>query len=694
MSQIPVEKKRNVVLIGHPGSGKTSLVEALLYHLGQISRMGKPEDGNTFSDFTDEEKSRQASIYTTLVRLNYRECAINLLDTPGYPDFIGEIKGSMRVADVAVAVLDASSGLEVELHKNWQFIEEFDLPVIVFINKMNRERADFAATLQQLKDRLKIHAIPFQIPIGAEAGFEGVVDVIGGKALRFDAKGKIRSEDAVPDDISGQVESSREIIMDFAAEQDESVMEKYLEGAQLTAQEVAAGLRAGVAGGSVVPVFCGSATECIGIQPLLDAIVDLAPSPARKTEIEARKVGSDEKVTLPTDEGAPFAGLVFRTSVDPYSGRLSFFRVCSGSLTADLAVHNVGRKQSEKIAHILEVNGKGHTNVAKASRGDICALAKLDVTMTGDTLAVSGSDVVIPPTEYPRPTMQMAITAASKQDEEKIGNVIGRVSEADPTLTIERNIETRELIMKGMGEQHLDVAIQKMKNIFGLDVALRLPRVAYKETITGSGEGSYRHKKQSGGHGQFGEVHLRIKPLGRGEGFKFTDSIVGGAIPNKFIPSVEKGVRERMERGILAGYEVVDAEAELFFGKDHAVDSSDIAFKIAGSMGFQEVARLCRPILLEPIMNVEVHVPEEYMGDVISDLNTKRGKIMGMDSKDGMQVIRAQVPLGEMFRYAVDLRSISRSWGTFTMDYSHYEPVPKDVADKVVAASKKDQAEE
>jgi elongation factor G len=693
MSQLPMEKKRNIVLIGHPGSGKTALLEAILYYLGSIPRMGKTEDGNTFSDYTDEEKSRQTSIYTTLARIEHDGCGINIFDAPGFPDFLGEIQAAIRVADAAIAVVNASAGLEVELEKCLKLADRYDVPVMLFVNKMDKERADYAKAISQAEQVLGLNCIPITMPIGSEAGFSGVVDLREMKALTFDNKGKVKSAGDIPDELSSQAEEYREKLLDAAAEQDEAVMEKYLEGEALTPQELAEGLRLSVAERSAVPVFCGNASECVSIPPLLDAIAHYAPSPQRRAKIEAVKGGSEEKVTLDGKEDASFAAFVFRTSIDPFSGKLSFFRVYSGTLTPDQGVYNVGRRKHEKVAHILEVNGKSHKQVSKATPGDICALAKLDSTLTGDTLAAAGNDILIPPTEYPQPTIQMALVSESRQDEEKLGSVIGRITEADPTLNIIRNTETREMVISGMGEQHLEVALEKMKNLFQLNVGLRLPKVAYRETITTQGEGSYRHKKQSGGHGQFGEVHLRLKPLPRGEGFNFVDSIVGGVIPNKFIPSVEKGVRERMQRGILAGYPVQDIEVELFYGKDHPVDSSDIAFKIAGSMGFRKVAQDCKPILLEPIMNLEVTVPEDVMGDVISDLNSKRGRIMGMDPQDGSQVIRAQVPLGEMFRYSVDLRSISRSRGSFTMEFSHYDPVPKELADKVIAASKQEKEE-
>jgi len=694
MSQLPTEKKRNIVLIGHPGSGKTTLLEAILFHLGVIPRMGRTEDGNTFSDYTDEEKQRQTTIYTTLSRLEYEGCGVNLMDAPGYPDFIGEVQAAIRVADAAIAIVNAAAGLEVEVEKWWRLADRYDIPVMMFVNKMDKERADFGKTVEQAAAVMKTNCIPITMPVGSEATFSGVVDLREMKNLTFDARGKVKSAGAVPEELEGQAEEYREKLLDAAAEQDESVMEKYLEGQALSPKELAEGLRAAFAERSIVPVFCGCADKCIGIPPLLDAIGDYAPSPARHPTVEAVRPGSEGKQILEANDDGPFVSLVFRTSIDPFSGKLSFFRVYSGVLTPDQGVYNVARRKHEKVGHILEVSGKTHKQVSKAMPGDICALAKLDSTFTGDTLAAPGTDILIPATDYPQPTIQMALVPETRQDEEKMGSILGRITEADPTLSIIRNNETRESVIYGMGEQHIDVALDKMKRQYQISVGLRLPKVAYKETVTVAGEGSYRHKKQTGGHGQFGEVHLRVRPLPRGEGFQFVDSIVGGVIPNKFIPSVEKGVRERMSRGILAGYPVEDVEVELFFGKDHPVDSSDMAFKIAGSMAFQRVAQDCKPILLEPIMNVEVRVPEEIMGDVISDLNTKRGRIMGMDSQDGSQVIRAQVPLGEMFRYSVDLRSISRSRGSFRMEFSHYEPVPRELADKVIAASKREEEEE
>jgi len=693
MKELSINQKRNVALAGHHASGKTSLVEAMLYCLGHLDRVGKTEDGTTFCDYTDEEKARQVSIYATLVHLEPKNFRISLLDLPGYPDFVGEIKGAMRVVDGAVVVLDASSGVEVETERAWEYADQYEIPRIAVINKMDKERADFAGTLAKMNEILKASCVPFHLPIGQEADFKGIVDLIKMKALYFNSKGKIEKEGEIPADLQGQADEYREKIMDFAAETDEDVMAKYLEGEALSEEEIMNGLKRGVAEGGFVPVFCSSAAKLIGISTLMDAISSLLPSPAEKGEIEVEKPdGGTEKIKLAAD--SPLAAYVFKTVVDPFAGRMSFFRVYSGTLTLERPFYNSSRGQAERANNILDVSGKQHRNVNKADIGDIAVLPKLDSLKSGHTLCDENHPVIVKPTEFPSATIQMALRAGSKAEDEKMGTCLPRIVEEDPTLSTRRDTDTKELVLCGMGELHLNIVADRLKSQFGLTVNMAVPKVAYKETITGSGDGKYRHKKQSGGRGQFGEVVMRLEPLPRGEGFEFVNAIVGGVIPAKFIVSVEKGVQEAMARGVLAGYPIVDVKVTLYDGMTHPVDSSDIAFKIAGSMGFKQVASDCKPILLEPIMSVEVTVPEEYMGDIMGDLNSKRGKIMGMDPQNGKQVIRANVPLSEMFQYSIDLRSMTQARGSFVMDYSHYEPVPHELSEKIIAAAEKEKAEE
>jgi len=693
MKELSIERKRNVALAGHHASGKTSLVETLLYCLGKLDRVGKTEDGAAFCDYTDEEKARGFSIYATLVHLEPKDVRINLLDLPGFPDFVAEVKGGMRVADGVVLVLDASSGVEVETERAWEYADQYELPRIAVVNKMDRERADFAATLARMNSIFKVPCVPFHLPIGKESGFKGVVDLVKMKALYFNDRGKVEREEDIPAELKDEAESYREKIMDFAAETDEEVMAKYLEGEALSEEEIQGGLRRGVADRSFVPVFCGSAAKLVGISTLMDAMIAYLPSPADRGEIEVEKPGGgSEKIKVAA--GSPLAAYVFKTVVDPFAGRMSFFRVYSGTLSLDKPFYNASLGRSERANNILDVSGKQHRTINKAEAGDIAVLPKLDSLKTGHTLCDENHPVIVKPTEFPKATIQMALRAGSKAEDEKLGTCLPRIVEEDPTLSARRDPDTHELILSGMGELHLNIVADRLKSQFGLSSHMKVPKVAYKETLTGSGDGKYRHKKQTGGRGQFGEVVMKVEPMPRGQGFEFVDAIVGGVIPSKFVLSVEKGVVEALNRGVLAGYPVVDVKVTLYDGMTHPVDSSDIAFKIAGSMGFKQVASECKPILLEPIMNVQITVPEEYMGDIMGDLNSRRGKIMGMEPRDGKQVIRAQVPLAEMFQYSIDLRSMTQARGAFEMEFSRYEPVPHDLSEKIIAAAQKEKAGE
>jgi len=694
MKEYTIEQKRNVAFAGHHGAGKTSLMEALLFSVGEIDRIGRTEDGNTFCDYTDEEKKRQLSIYATLVHLESKKFRINILDLPGAPDFVGEIKSCLRVVDGVVVVLDATSGVEVYTERAWEFADQNGLPRIAVVNKLDKERSDFQKTLDQMNQIFKSSScVPFHLPIGSESQFKGVVDLIKMKAVYFNAKGKAEKTEDIPADLQAQAEQYREKIMDFAAETDEEVMAKYLEGEALSEEEIIGGLKKGVAEGSFVPVFCTSAKSSIGISSLIDAITDYLPAPDYKGEIEVNKPGGKtEKVAVKAD--APLSAYVFKTLVDPFAGRLSFFRVFTGTLSVEKPFFNNSTEQTERTNSILAVTGKQHNQVNRATAGDIVALPKIESLMTGHTLCDEGKPLGLSSIEFPPPTIQMALQAASKAEDEKLGSCLPRIIGGDPTLNTRRDSDTHELVLSGMGDLQLNVVLDRLKSQFGLNVSMKVPKVAYKETITRKDEGKYRHKKQSGGRGQFGEVYLRVEPQGRGEGYEFVDAIVGGVIPAKFVMSVDKGIHESLARGIVAGYPVVDVKVTLFDGMTHPVDSSDIAFKIAGSMAFKQIALECKPILLEPIMIVEVTVPEEYMGDVISDFNTKRGRILGMDPTDGKQVIRAQVPLAEMFQYSIDLRSLTQARGTFKMEPSHYDPVPSDLTEKIIAQAQKEKTGE
>ncbi len=684
MKEVAVEQKRVIAVVGHHGSGKTSLVESFLYMNCDIDRLGKTEDGNTFCDYLEEEKKKGMSLTSTLVQMDYGKHRITAIDTPGYSDFVGDIKGALRVADGAVLVINAAAGVEVETERIWEYIQEYKIPTLVVVNRMDREHADFDKCLEQLKDELDMKLIPVRAPIGAEESFSGVIDLVTGKALTFNEKGKTKSRDAFNDEQQAIYDKYHEHLMDAAVETDEALMERYLEGESISADEVRAGIQNALVSGDVVPVFCTSATKLIGMSTLLDGIVNYVPNPLASGKLALKK--GDEDKEMDAVEDGPGMGLVYKVASDPFAGQLSFIRVYSGILPADGELQNRTKESSVKIGHLMAVSGKNHTTVNRALPGDITAVAKAESLSTGDTLSTIMAPEVIPPAVIPPFTVHTAIHAKDRNDEDKVGTAIPKVIGGDPSIAYKRDSETKEFVLSGMGEQQLDMIAARLRNQFKLEIELCVPRVAYRETLNGSGEGSYRHKKQSGGRGQFGEVHIRLKGQERGAGFEFKDSIFGGSVPRNFIPAVQKGVVTAMETGVVAGYPMVDVWCELYDGKYHDVDSSEMAFKIAGRTAFRNVAKeQCKPILLEPIMEIEVIIPEQFMGDVMGDLNGRRGRVMGMDSAGRKQIIRAQVPLSEMYRYPIDLRSITRGRGTYTMEFSRYETVPNERTQEIVA---------
>lgn len=694
MNEIPPEKKRNVVLVGHHGSGKTSLIEAFLYNTGAVDRRGSINEGNTFADYLEEERSKQITITSKLIQCSYKGTLFTFIDTPGYSDFIGDILGAIRVADGALLVLNAESGVEVETEKIWEYLEQYKVPRVAVINRMDRERADYDATLKALEEELGAKVVPVRVPAGKQADFKAVVDILGGKKQLFNQKGTVEREENIPDDLVDQFEEYHERLMDAAVETDESLMERYLEGETVSDEEIRQGLQAAVVAGGAVPVFCTSATNGIGIGPLLDGLASLLPSPLQRVPITLNKDGETKPLEI-SQEGSGL-GLVFKSFIDPFVGKMCFVKVFTGTLASDVELYDLTKGgRHERISHLLAVNGRTHNNIAHARVGDIVALTKVETFDTGDTVSSDKGEWLIPPTQYPPCGFHMAVHGASRGEEDKIAGAIPKIIAGDPTMAFERNHETRESILSGMGDLQLDLVAQRVRKAANIEVELTLPKVAYRETITVKGDGAYRHKKQTGGRGQFGEVHIRVTPLERGKDFEFTQSIFGGAIPTKFIPAVEKGIREAMSRGVVAGYPVVDVQVELYDGKFHDVDSSEMAFKIAGSMAFQQVIReICKPVLLEPIMTVEIRAPETMMGDVMGDLNSRRGRVLGMDSDHGRQTIRAQVPLAEMYRYPIDLRSITRGRGSYVMEFSHYEQVQPDLAEKIIASSGKAKEEE
>ena len=681
---------RNVALISHGVAGKTSLAEAMLYTSGAITRLGKVDAGNTTTDFDQDEIKRQVTISTALAPLEWKGVKVNLLDTPGFFDFIGEVQGALRVADSAIVAVCAVSGVEVGTEKVWSYADAYNLPRLVFINKIDRENANFDAVLEQLRQFFGVKVFPLQFPLGQENSFKGVIDLVKMKALVYtDNTGLALQEEDIPAELQEKALNLREKLVEAAAEADDELMEKYLEEEPLSEEEINRALRIGTLEGKIVPVLCGSGIMNYGIQPLLDLVTSALPSPADRPPAPGTLPGkADEEVVRKADPGEPLSALVFKTLADPYVGRVNYFRVYSGTLKADSQVFNFNKEKAERIGSLFFMRGKNQIQTDQVIAGDIGAVAKLAVTGTGDTLGDKNNPIVFPPIEFPEPVISFAVEPKSKGDEEKVSAGLARFLEEDPTFRVERNTETKQIIISGMGDMHLDVIVERLSKKFGVDVNLKTPKVPYKETIRGTSKKEGKYKKQSGGRGQYGHVFLEISPLPRGEGFVFEDKIVGGVVPRQYIPAVEKGVLEAMEEGNLAKYPVVDIKVSLYDGSYHTVDSSEMAFKIAASMALRGAIDQADPVLLEPIMDVEVTIPENFMGDIMGDLNSRRGRIQGMAPGQGLQVIKAQVPLAEMFDYAIDLRSMTQGRGFFTMKFSHYEEVPFQEAEKIIAAAK------
>lgn len=670
---------RNIAVIGHGGAGKTSLVEALLFNAGHTSRIGKVDDGTATTDYFPEEIKRKISVSTTLAPCEWKECKINVLDTPGYADFFGEVKGAVRVVDSVLVTVCAVSGVEVQTEIGWRETEQNNLPKIVFLNKMDRENANFDRVLQQLKDFFKKNIIPLELPIGSEADFKGVVDLLNMKACLYNSNDGSYQEQEIPADLADAAESAREAIMEAAAEGDDELLMKYLDGEALSDEEVNMGLKKAFQANSFVPVLCGTALHNIGIRHLLDFIVEVVPSPEDKTENKL----SEE----------PMSALVFKTLADPYVGKLNFFRVYGGEIKSDSVVYNANKEKEEKIAQIFTMRGKQQETLSVVKAGDIGVVAKLQETETGDTFCQKNNPVILEEIDFPEPMLSVAIEPKSKGDEDKLSGAIGKLTEADPTLRIEKNTETKETILTGTGETHLDIVLERLHQKFGVDVTSKTPKIPYREAIRGTVQQEGKYKKQTGGRGQYGHVWLTLEPTTE-DNFVFEEKVFGGAVPRQYFPAVEKGLREAITEGILAGYPVIGLKATLYDGSYHPVDSSEMAFKIAASMAFKKGMEKADPVLLEPIMNVEITVPEQFMGDIMGDLNGKRGKIMGMEpQKDGTQVIKAQVPLAEMQDYPIALKSITQGRGSFKMEFSSYEEVPARLAGEIIEKHKAEQEE-
>lgn len=692
MKPYPPDRIRNVAVVGHGGTGKTSLVEAMLYVAKAVDRLGKVDDGTATADFDPEEQRRKHTINASLAPLEWKGHKVNLIDAPGYPDFVGEVVGAMRVVEGAVIVVDAVSGVQVQTEVAWRHADRGGISRLVVVNRLDRENASFDRVLESLRAKFGMKVAPVQIPIGTEAGFAGVVDLLEMKAYLVKNGEMMAAE--VPADLQASAQAAREKLMEAAAETDDALVEKYLESGELTQEELARGLHAGVKAGTLIPVLCASATRLIGISKILDEVVALLPSPVGVPEATAADLRSNQQMRLAHAADGPVAVLVFKTVADPYVGKLSYFRVYSGALRSDSQVLNSTKQKQERIGQIYFVRGKHQEATPEVAPGDIGAVAKLAETSTGDTLCAKDAPLVLPPIDFPKPAIGMAVEPKSKGDEDKMGVSLQRLAEEDPTLQVHRDSEMKQTVISGMGESHLEIMAERLRRKFSVDVMLSPPRVPYRETIRGRAKAQGRYVKQTGGRGQYGVCFIEIEAMPRGSGFEFVDKIFGAAIPNQFIPSVEKGVRKALEEGVLAGHRVVDVRVTLVDGKYHEVDSSDIAFQIAGSMAFKDAATSAGLVLLEPVMNLEVHVPEEQMGDIIGDLNAKRGRILGMEPQgDGTTVVRAQVPQAELLRYASDLRSMTGGRGTFTMTFSHYEEVPPHVTEKIVAEAKQQKAE-
>jgi len=682
---------------GHGGEGKTSLTEAILFDTGENSRLGRVDDGSSLMDFEPEEINRKISISASLSHFEWDKHQFHVIDTPGYANFIAEAKASMRVVDGAIIVVGGNSGVKVQTETVWGFANDFQIPRLLYVSKMDMERADFLKVAEEVKKTFPSQpAVPVQLPIGGEGNFKGVVDLIHKKAYvyRDDGSGQFEIKE-VPPDLKEEVDRLRERLIEAAVEVDDQLMEKYLESGEISAEEIVQCLRKGTMERKLVPALCGSSTRNMGIQPLLNTMIRCFPSPPEKDPVQGKNIKTGEPETREPKEEAPFSAFIFKTVADPFAGKLSLFRVYSGSISADSVVYNSKKDVKERIGQIFLLEGKKQKPVGFATVGDIVAVAKLKETTTGDTFSDEKKPVVFEETKLPLPVISYALTPKSKGDEDKITASLARIHEEDPTMMMGRDEQTGEILLAGVGQTHVEVIVEKLRRKFGVEVYLSVPKVPYKETIRGSKTGVvYRHKKQTGGRGQFAEVHFDISSLPRGEGFEFENALSGMNVPRNFVPAVEKGIAEAMQSGVLAGYPVVDVKVRFYDGKSHEVDSSEMAFKIAAIMAFKKGVQEANPVLLEPIMKVEVTAPDENIGDVIGDLNSRRGRVLGVEGRGNYQVIQANVPMSEMLKYAPDLNSKTGGRGTFTMEFSHYEEVPAQLTDKIIAQAKKDKEKE
>ena len=685
MKDYNVANIRNIALAGHGGSGKTSLTEAMLYTSGAVSRLGTIDAGNTTSDYRDEEIEHQISMGVTPVYCDWEKCQINILDTPGFTDFTGEVKCAMRVADAAVIMVRAIEGIEVETDRAWEYAEEYGLPRIIVVNLVDKEHADYFDTVERLQERFGNQAVPIALPIGENEDFNGLIDLIAMKAYTYESGGNGNpSPSPIPD---GSVDLSaeyREKLVEVAAESDDELLEQYFEAGELTDDQLIDALHKGICSGTMFPIICTAAASNIGTSVLLNTVSSLTPSPAERPTVSGTQSGSEVEVELKTDISAPLSAVVFKTVSEPHVGELSYFRVYSGEIKSGADVYNSSKERTERFGQMYVTLGRERAELGAVRAGEIGSVVKLKDTHTGDTICDRNNQITLPRITFSDPVAEVAISPKSKDDEEKISMGLSRLHEEDPSFTNRYDPELKQLILAGQGEMHLETVVERLRRRFGVEVDMIKPRVPYRETIRGSAEKQGRFKRQSGGRGQFGDAWIKIEPTGRGKGYEFVDAIVGGAVPNRFIPAVDKGIQEAMADGVLAGFPAVDIKATLYDGSFHSVDSSEMAFKIAASMGFKAAVLEAKPVLLEPIYEAEVVVPEEYMGDVMGDLSSRRGRILGMDQKGSLQVVRAEVPLAELYKYSTSLRSMTHGRGSHNRKFLRYDEMPHETQAKVV----------
>ncbi len=686
---------RNVAVVGHGGCGKTSLVASMLFDMGAVNRIGSVDDGTTPTDFDPDEIERKISLQLALAYGEWKKCKINILDAPGYANFLSEARSALRAADAALVTVDAVAGVEVQTEKVWNHAEEYALPRIVVVNRMDRERASFARTLESAARSFGRTVVPIALPLGEEKNFSGVVDLVTEKVHTYaqDASGKVQTGD-VPAALADEVKDARDKLIEMVAESNEALLEEFFEQGTLPQEKLAQGLKQAIATQKLFPALPVSGVRNVGVAFLLDSIVEYLPSPAERGDVVGTDPAKKAEASRSPKADAPFSALVFKTVVDPHAGFISLFRVYSGTFKPDGTVHNATRDVPERIGALTLLLGKTASPIQEIQAGDIGAVAKLKETKTGDTLCDKAHPIVFPTIVFPVPATTFAIEPKTRGDEDKISQALKRLQEEDPVLKVTTDSQTHELLLSGMGQLHIEVVVGKLRKRFKVEVNLKKPKIPYLETIKAAAEGHGRHKKQTGGHGQFGDCKIRMKPLPRGEDFKYVDDTFGGSIPRNFIPAIEKGIQDARLRGFLAGYPMVDFEVEVYDGQYHDVDSSEMSFKIAGSLAYKDAVAKCRPTILEPVMKVEIAVPEDYAGSVMGDLSGRRGQPQGMEPRGSMQVIRAQVPLAEMLSYDADLTSMTGGRGAYSMEMSHYAELPAHLQEKVIAASKAEKGAE